>query len=105
MSLIWLAFGAVAVGTLGSLRAPWKSATLSPDSIERRSYWIGCAAGCALVFASQLPDWKRGLFGAVTVGLAMVAVAFSRSNHIKVDGQVYAAFEFLRQPDRPPASR
>ncbi|MCX2934779.1 hypothetical protein ORI20_31425 [Mycobacterium sp. CVI_P3] len=101
--LVWLAFAAVGLGLLGSTRAPWKSRTLSPDSIERRFYWIGCAAGCILLLLSQLPNWSRGLFGAVACGLALVAIAFLRSNHLKVGGKIYAAFDFLRRPDRPPA--
>jgi hypothetical protein len=103
MLLVWLAFAAVGLGLLGSTRAPWKSRTLSPDSIERRFYWTGCTVGCVLLFLSQLPNWSRGLFGAVASGLALIAIAFLRSNHLKVGGRTYAAFGFLRRPDRPPA--
>ncbi|BBY63516.1 hypothetical protein [Mycolicibacterium helvum] len=103
MLLVWLAFAAVGIGLLGSTRAPWKSHTLSPDSIERRFYWIGCSTGCVLLFFSQIPDWSRGLFGGVAAGLALTAIAFLRSNHLKVGGKIYAAFDFLRRPDRPPA--
>jgi len=103
MVLVWLAFGAVAIGALGSIFAPWKSRTLSPDSIERRFYWTGCAVGCVLLFCSQLPNVPRGLFGATAAALGLIAIAFLRSNHIKIGGRTYAAFKFLRGPDRPPA--
>lgn len=82
--LMWLAFGAVAVGLLGSTRAPFKSPHLSPDSIERWFYWTGCAVGCVLLFISQLPNWTRSIFGATAVGAALIAIAFLRSNHLKV---------------------
>lgn len=40
---------------------------------------------------------------AVVVGLWLLIIAFLRSNHIKIGGKTYAAFAFLRRPDRPPA--
>ncbi|MBI3214493.1 MAG: hypothetical protein HYZ38_11770 [Mycobacterium sp.] len=83
----------------------WKSATLSPDSIERRVWWTGCALCIALLFVSQLPYWQGGLFLATMSALAMGASAFFRTNRIKINGRIYAAFHLQRRPDRPPALR
>jgi hypothetical protein len=101
--IMWLAFAAVGLGALAGMRAPLKSHTLSPDSIQRRFYWTGCGMGCVLIFLSQWPNWARGAFGTTAVGLALIAIAFLRTNHIKVGGRIYAAFGFLQRPDRPPA--
>jgi hypothetical protein len=100
---LWLAFGAIAIGVFGSTRAPFKSRTMSPDSIERWFYWTGCVIACVLVFISQWPNVTRGLFGAIAGGIALVAIAFLRTNHLKVGGRIYAAFDIFRRPDRPPA--
>ncbi|MCX2934958.1 hypothetical protein ORI20_32370 [Mycobacterium sp. CVI_P3] len=101
--LMWLAFGAIAIGVIGSTRAPFKSRTMSPDSIERWFYWTGCVVACVLVFVSQWPNVSRGLFGGVGGGIALVAIAFLRTNHLKIGGRIYAAFDIFRHPDRPPA--
>ena len=103
ISMTWLAFGSITIGALGSLNALWKSRKLSPDSIMRRFYWTGGSIGCILLLLSQLPDLARGLFGSIAFSLAWLVIAFLRSNHIKIGGRVYAAFDLLRQPDRPPA--
>ncbi|TGD88999.1 hypothetical protein BayCH28_06350 [Mycolicibacterium sp. CH28] len=99
---MWLALGAIAIGIIGSTHAPFKSRTRSPDSIERWFYWTGCVTACIFVFMSQWPDVARALFGAIGGGLALVAIAFLRTNHLKVGGRVYAAFDIFRRPDRPP---
>lgn len=101
--LMWIALAALAIGVIGSTHAPFKSRTLSPDSIERRLYWTGCVVACTLVFISQWPDIIRGLFGSVAGGIALAAIAFLRTNHLKIGGLVYAAFDTFRRPDRPPA--
>ena len=79
----------------------WKSATLSPDSIECRVDWTGCAIGTPLLFLSQFPDWPRGLFFAGGAAVALLAIAFQWTNHIKINGRIYSAFNNNRRPDRP----
>ncbi|MCX2934961.1 hypothetical protein ORI20_32385 [Mycobacterium sp. CVI_P3] len=81
----------------------WKSATLSPDSIERRVWWTCCAAATVLMFLSQLPDWKSGLFVSIMAALTLVIIAGFWTNFLKINGRVYAAFHRNRRPDRPPA--
>ncbi|MCX2934957.1 hypothetical protein ORI20_32365 [Mycobacterium sp. CVI_P3] len=80
----------------------WKSATLSPDSIERRVWWTCCAVATASVFLSQTPQWGRALFASIMLALALVAVAGRWTNFIKIKGRVYGASSNGR-PDRPPA--
>jgi len=94
---------AIGAGTLFSTFPLWKSATLSPDSIERRVWWTGCAIGIPLLFLSQLPDWRGGLFVSIMGALTLVAIAFFWTNRIKVNGRIYAAFHLQRRPYRPPA--
>jgi hypothetical protein len=103
--LFWVGFAIIGLGAIGSTFPLWKSSALSPDSIERRVYWTGCGVGVPILFVSQLSDWKSALFMAVAFALALVSIAFLRTNHIKLGGQIYAAFSFLRRPDRPPVLR
>jgi hypothetical protein len=93
------ALGAVAIFSSFPL---WKSATLSPDSIERRVWWTGCAAAAVLMFVAQLPDWKSGLFVSIMTAVALFFVAGLWTNFIKINGRVYGAFNHNR-PDRQPA--
>ena len=81
----------------------WKSANLSPDAIERRVYWTGSSIGAALLFVSRFPDWRQGLFVSVAAAVALLAIAFNWTNHIKINGRIYSAFNNNRRPDRPPA--
>ncbi len=101
-TLTYAAMGAIGVGTIFSTFPLWKSATLSPDSIERRVWWTGCAAAVVLLFFSQLPDWKSGLFVSIMTAVALFFVAGLWTNFIKINGRVYGAFSHGR-PDRPPA--
>jgi hypothetical protein len=91
------------LGVLGSMLPLWKSGTLSPASIERRVYWTGCGVGSALLFVSQLPDWRSGLFVSLAIGVALVITAFVFSSHIKIGGRIYALYHDRRRPDPPPA--
>ena len=101
----WIAISLIGLATVGGMFPLWKSATLSPDSIERRVYWTGCAIGVALLFTSQLPDWKSATILAVAMGLGLVIVALKWTNHVKVGGRIYSVFSSNRRPDRPPALR
>lgn len=103
--MFWFAMAALAIGAVGSTLIPWRSSTLSPDSIERRFFWGGSAAACVLLLFSQSPNWARGAFGAGALAVALVAIAFLRTSHIKIGGRIYAAFPVLREPDRPPRNR
>ncbi|WP_445167171.1 hypothetical protein ACTXG7_25685 [Mycolicibacterium sp. Dal123E01] len=94
---------AIIAGGILSMFPLWKSATLSPDSIERRVYWTGCAVGTPLLFLSQLPAWPQGLFFAIGTAVALLAIAFQWTNHIKINGRIYSVFNNNRRPDRPPA--
>ncbi|MGB3483798.1 MAG: hypothetical protein WBB07_16485 [Mycobacterium sp.] len=86
-----------------SLFPLWRSATLSPDSIERRVYWSGSALAVLLIFMSQLPGWRAGLFVSGGVLLAVLAIAVNWTSHLKINGKVYALAASRRGPDRPPA--
>ena len=99
----YTAVAALACGTLLSSFPLWKSATLSPDSIERRVWWTGCAIAIPLMFLSQLPNWHGGLFVAIMASVTLVGIAFFWTNRIKINGRIYAAFSLNRRPDRPPA--
>ncbi len=102
-TLGYTGLAAIIAGGILSMFPLWKSATLSPDSIERRVYWTGCAIGTPLLFLSQFPDWPRGLFFACGAAVALLAIAFQWTNHIKINGRIYSAFNNNRRPDRPPA--
>ncbi|MCV7230240.1 hypothetical protein [Mycolicibacterium komossense] len=93
------------MATAGSMFPLWRSATLSPDSIERRVYWTGSAIGVALLFASQLPDWESATILAVAIGVSLVVVALKWTNHVKLGGRIYSVFSNNRGPERPPALR
>lgn len=95
--------GALTAGLLLSMFPLWKSATLSPDSIERRVYWAGCAIGLPLLFLSRLPDWRGGFFLLIATAIGMVSIALFWTNFVKINGRIYSAFHLNRRPDRPPA--
>ncbi|WP_141564385.1 hypothetical protein [Mycolicibacterium palauense] len=101
--LFWLGISAIGLATLSGWFPLWKSATLSPDTVQRITYWTGCGLGLVLLFLSQAPDWRSGAFLSVAFGLGLVGVAFNWTNHIKIRGRIFAAFANLREPDRPPA--
>lgn len=102
-SLFWLGVAAMGVGTAGGFYPLWKSAALSPDSIQRRVYWSGAALAVVLFFLSQWPDIRSGLFFGLGSALALIAIAFNWTSHIKIRGRILAAFPSDRRPDRPPA--
>lgn len=94
---------AMILGGICGMFPLWKSASLSPDSIQRRCYWTGFAAAVVLFFAAFLPDLKSALFVSVAAAIGMVSIAAMWTNHIKINGRVYAASAGNRRPDRPPA--
>lgn len=96
----YLTLAALGAAAIFSSFPLWKSARLSPDSIERRVWWTCCAVATVSVFLSQWPQWGRALFGSIMVALALVAVAGRWTTFIKIKGRIYAA---SARPDRPPA--
>ncbi|WP_163806421.1 hypothetical protein [Mycolicibacterium anyangense] len=102
-ALGYAAVAALAGGTIFSSFPLWKSETLSPDSIERRVWWAGCTIAIPLMFLSQLPNWRGGLFVAIMASVTLCGIAFFWTNRIKIHGRIYAAFAINRRADRPPA--
>ena len=94
---------ALAAGVILSMFPLWKSATLSPDSIERRVYWTGTTIAVLLFSLSALPNWRTGLFVFFGGSLAILAISFMATKHIKINGRISARSATLRTPDRPPA--
>src|ERR1700748_2584996 len=93
------------IGLAGSVFPVVKSRTLSPASLQRRSYWIGCALALILLFLASLDRWPSNLFLIFVCAAAVVAIAFFRTSHIKINGRILAAYSVLRRPDPPPALR
>lgn len=81
----------------------WKSASLSPDSIERRTFWTGTVVGLVLLFIACVPNWTMAFSLVGGLGFMLVFIAFFKSSHIKIKGRIYAADAHNREPDRPPA--
>lgn len=94
------ALAALAAAAVFSSFPLWKSATLSPDSIERRAWWTCCAVATVLVLLSQLPAWGRGLALSVVTAVVLVIIAGRWTTFIKINGRIYSA---SIRPDRPPA--
>ncbi len=101
--LLWSGLITMALANLGAMLPPWRSATLSPDSIQRRIYWVGNALAIGLLSATQIPEWRNLLFFVPAMTLWFAFVAFKWTNHIKINGRVYAMDASDRRPDRPPA--
>ncbi len=101
--LVWPAVLALMVGAIGGSTPLWRSARLSPDSIQRRTYWLCCALVIVFGFASQLPNIPGALFVAGASALVLIGIAVYWTNHLKINGRVYAASARNRRPDRPPA--
>jgi hypothetical protein len=102
-----IAFGTIALGGLAiagglSLFPLWRSRTVSPDSIMRRTYWTGTTIAMVFMFLAEWPDWKGGLFVAIATALVMVSLALRFSRHIKIRGKVYG-MPGTDVPDRPPS--
>jgi hypothetical protein len=93
----------IVLGGLFGMFPLWRSPTLSPASIRRRSYWAGCIAGVVLLFVSQLPDWRSGAFGALAAAFVLVLMAYRFTSHIRLGGRVYQYMRDPRRPDPPPA--
>ena len=103
--MVWYGMAMVCFGIalIGGIFPLWRSATLSPDSIRRRTYWTAYGLSLVLMFIAALPDWRGGIFLTTAIGLCLVANALHRTNHFKIRGRIYAASPNLRTPDRPPA--
>ncbi|WNG93394.1 hypothetical protein [Mycobacterium sp. ITM-2016-00318] len=89
---------AILLGAVGGMFPLWRSRTLSPASIQRRCYWAGAIGGTLLMFASQWPDWRSGLFVAFASLFVLVLSAYRFTSHIKLGGRIY---EYMRDPNRP----
>lgn len=83
----------------------WKSARLSPDAIQRRSYWGCTVLAVVLVFSSQVPDWKDAWIASVAMAFGMTVVALRWTRNVKIRGRIYTADPANRGPDRPPVLR
>jgi len=103
MTLAMVGLAIAAAGGVLSMFPLWKSATLSPDSIERRTYWTGLIVGLVLMFIACIPDWTLAVISVLVIGVAFVSVALRWTNHFKVNGRVYAMNSSNGKPDRPPA--
>ena len=101
--LLYAGLAAMVFGGLFGMFPLWKSRTLSPASIARRCYWTGCIGGPLLMFTSQLPDWRSGLFVALASLFVVVVAAYRFTSHLKVGGRVYEFMRDPRRPDPPPA--
>lgn len=101
--LFYAGLAAVVVGGLLGMFPLWKSRSLSPASIQRRCYWTGCLGGPLLMFVSQLPDWRSGLFVALASLFVVVVTAYRFTSHLKIGGRVYEFMRDSRRPDPPPA--
>ncbi|OBK70741.1 hypothetical protein [Mycobacterium sp. 1274761.0] len=101
-ALGYVGLALIVVGGVAAMM-PWKSRRVSTASIQRRVYWTGAVTGAMLLFVSQLPDWRSGLFVAVAVALVLVLMAYRFTSHIKIGGKVYEFMRDPRQPDPPPA--
>jgi hypothetical protein len=99
----WAVPALLFLGLVGGWFPLWKSARLSPDSIQRRVYWTCTAAAAVLCLLAELPDWRAALFVSIGVTLALFAVALNWTSHVKIGGRIYAMFPNLRRPDRRPA--
>lgn len=99
----YLALAALCAAAVFSSFPLWRSATLSPDAIQRRVWWTCCAVATVSLFLSQVPEWGRAFFVSVMAGMTLVAIAGFRTNFLKINGRIYAAFHLNRRPDRPPA--
>jgi hypothetical protein len=92
----------LAVAALLSIFPVWRSATVSPDSIKRRTYWTGTTVAVVCSFLAAWPEWLLGLVIAMTMALAMLAIAIRYTSHVKIRGRIYG-LPGNRGPDRPPA--
>jgi hypothetical protein len=100
---MWVGFVLIGLGVVGGWFPVWKSAMLSPESIQRRVFWVGSALGLLALFLSLLPDLSAALFGSSAMALGIIGVAFTWTGHIKIAGRIYAALPSNREPDNPPA--
>lgn len=103
--LFYAGLAAIVLAGLFGMFPLWKSRRLSPASIQRRCYWTGAIGGPLLMFVSQLPDWRSGLFVACASLLVGVLVAYRFTSHIKIGERIHAFLRDPRRPDPPPALR
>jgi len=102
-AIILCAAASFVVGIVGSVFPILKSRELSTASIQRRFYWTGCVSALALLFLAGLDRWRSNLFLILICGTVVIAIAFFRTSHIKINGRIWAAYSVLRRPDTPPA--
>ena len=80
----------------------WRSRTLSPDAIKRRTYWASTVLTMVFSFLAEWPHWPLSLAISITLGLTLVALAGRYTRHIKIRGRVYG-MPGANVPDRPPS--
>jgi hypothetical protein len=105
-SRAWFGIGVATLATcfICSEFAPWKSPTLSPESIKRRFFWFGVLAFVSCLFVSLLPDWEDGLFATCATLLCFGRrtadqIARRHSAVIKIDGSaVSTEFAIVSKP-------
>lgn len=93
----------IVIGVIGGVVPFWRSRTLSPASVQRRVFWTGAVTGVALMFVSQLPEWRSSVFGALAATCALLLMAYRFTPLIKIRGRVYEYMRDPRKPDPPPA--
>lgn len=101
LSLVLLAAGALAL-TLGAAVPGRATATASTRAVKRRIYWTGTVVGVILLFLGGLPDLQSAVAFVAAAVILMTGWAYFRTPHIKIGGQIYAAYEPHRAPDPPP---
>ena len=99
----WVLLGAGTLALVLGAAVPGRAtATLPKRAAKRRNYWTGTIVGVILLFASGLPDLQSAVAFAAAAVILMVGSAYFRTPHIKIDGQIYSAYEPHRAPDPPP---
>jgi hypothetical protein len=101
MSPVLLGAGALAL-VLGAAVPGWDTAELPKRAVKRRIYWAGAVLGAVLLFLGGLPDVQSSLAFTAAAMILTVGWAYFRTPHLKVGGQIYAAYEPHRAPDPPP---
>ncbi|BBZ35470.1 hypothetical protein [Mycolicibacterium confluentis] len=102
-NILWdLAIVCLVIATLTGIFPLWRSRSLSPDVIMRRTYWVCTVLTMLFAFLAVWPEWPAGLFASSAIGLTLVVFAGRYTRHIKIRGKVYG-MPGTNVPDRPPS--